>query len=368
MTTRSLRLPLLIALLPLAAACSRPEAPVHKDIRPVRSIVVGASNGSVGATYSGEVLARYESRLGFQISGRIASRLVEVGSQVKRGQPLMQLAAEQETLHVVSASADVDTAQSRVTQSRIDLARTERLFSQGFVSQAKLDDQRLALTQTEMQLKSALAQQQIRQIQRGYGTLVADRDGVVTAIAAEAGQVVSAGQQVVTVAADGEREVLVSIPESRVDELRQAKSLQISFWAQPGKTFHGSVRELAPGVDSVTRTYAARITILGADGTLRLGMTASVHAADIEGSTAIRLPLTAIYNKDGQALVWVVDEKTSKVATRAVKLGAAHNDSVLVAQGLSGGEQVVTAGVNMLHQGQKVLRIEAPELSPVAQR
>lgn len=350
----------IVGMVVLSTGCGRDGEPVREDIRPVRSIAVGASSGSVGATYSGAIQARYESKLGFQASGRIVSRLVEVGSHVKRGQALMHLDPAQETLHVVAAAADVDAARSRVAQNRVDLQRIEQLLSRQFASQAEVDQQRLALAQAESQLKSALAQQQIKVNQRGYTALVADRDGVVSAITAEAGQVVSAGQQIVTLAADGEREVLVSIPESRVDELRQARTLQVSIWAKPGKSYRGALRELAPDTDSVTRTYSARIAVKDADSALRLGMTASVFAPDVEGSTAIRLPLTAIYNKDGQPLVWVVDGETSQVAARAVELGSAQDDRVLVVGGLAGGETVVTAGVHMLHAGQRVKVLAAP--------
>ena len=338
----------------LGSGCSHKQEPVHEDVRPVRSTVVGASNGSVGATYSGEIQARYESKLAFQTSGRIVARLVEVGTAVKRGQPLMRLDPAQETLHVVAAVADVDAARSRVAQNRIDLQRTEQLLARNFASPAEVDQQRLALAQSESQLQAALAQQQIKVNQRGYTMLAADRDGVVSAIHAEAGQVVSPGQAVVTLAADGEREVVVAIAESRVDELKRAKSLQVSVWAQPGKRYDGALRELAPDTDSVTRTYSARISVKNPDAALRLGMTASVFAADVDGASAIRLPLTAILNKDGESLVWVVDARTQQVAQRAVKLGAAQNDHVLVAGGLAAGETVVTAGVHMLFAGQKV--------------
>jgi membrane fusion protein, multidrug efflux system len=351
----------LVTLAILVAGCSRQAEPAHEEVRPVRSTIVGTSQGSVGATYSGEIQARYQSRLAFQTSGRIVARLVEVGSAVKRGQPLMRLDPAQETLHVVAAGADVDAARSRVEQNRIDLQRTEALQARNFASQAEVDQARLALSQAESQLKTALAQQQIKVNQRGYTTLVADRDGVVTAIAAEAGQVVSPGQSVVTLAADGEREVVVSIAESRVDELKRAKSLQVSVWAQPGKRYAGSLRELAPDTDSVTRTYSARISVSHPDTALRLGMTASVLAADVDGASAIRLPLTAIYNKDGQPLVWVIGAATAQVDTRAVKLGAVQNDHVIVASGLAHGETVVTAGVHMLVAGQKVKVVAAPE-------
>jgi membrane fusion protein, multidrug efflux system len=352
---------LALAIAALAAGCTKPPEAAHEEVRPVRSVVVGASTGSVGASYSGEVRARYESKLGFQTSGRVVARGVEVGNKVKRGQVLMRLDPAQESLQVVKAVADVDAARSRVAQNRVDLQRTEQLLGRNFASQAEVDQARLALAQSESELKSALAQQSIKVTQRGYTELLADRDGVVTAIAAEAGQVVSPGQAVVTVAADGEREVAISIPESRVDELRRAQTLVVSAWAHKGKTYAGALRELAPDTDSVTRTYSARIAVKDADAGLMLGMTASVFAPDVDGASAIRVPLTAILDKGGQPLVWLVDPQTSKVSARPVTLGSAQDDSVLVAGGLQGGETVVSAGVHMLHAGQKVKTVAAAQ-------
>jgi multidrug efflux system membrane fusion protein len=345
-----------LAAVILLSACKRHEPEAFEEARPVRTILAGRNAGSVGAAYSGEIVARYESQLGFRTPGKVAARLVDVGSVVKRGQPLMRLDPEQEVLHVVAASADVDAARSRAAQARIDLQRTEQLLARQFASRAELDQQKLALDQAEAQLRSALAQRDSSANQRSYTVLTADRDGVVTAIGAEAGQVVAAGHPVVSVAADGEREVAISIPESRVDELRQAKTLQVSVWAHPGRTWTGVLRELAPGTDSVTRTYSARISIRDADpAVLRLGMTASVFAPDVDGASAIRLPLTAIVDREGKRQVWVVDPKTSRVALRNVALGSPQDDTVLVTTGLVGGETIVTAGVHMLQPGQRVM-------------
>lgn len=342
------------------AACGPASAPEHEETRPVRTIVAGYSPGSVGATYSGEIRARYESQLGFRTAGKVVARLVDTGSHVKRGQPLLQLDPTQESLQVAAAGAEVDAARSRVAQARVDVKRIEQLLARNFASQAELDQQRLALDQAEAQLRSALAREQLNSNLRGFTTLVADRDGVVSSISAEAGQVVAAGQPVVTVAADGEREVAISIPESRVDELRKAKTLQVAVWAHPGKSWTGTLREMAPDTDSVTRTYSARISIQKPDpDLLRLGMTASVLAADVDGNGAIRLPLTAIVDREGGRQVWVVDPKTSRIAAREVKLGSAQNDSVLVQSGLAGGETIVTAGVHMLQPGQLVKLIES---------
>jgi membrane fusion protein, multidrug efflux system len=348
----------------LLAGCGKAPEAAKEEVRPVRSVVAGATNGSVGATYSGAIHARYESKLGFQASGRIVARLVEVGSQVKRGHPLLRLDPAQETLQLASASADVEGARSRVAQLRVDLQRTEQLLAKSFASQAEVDQQRLSLAEAESRLKSSLAQQAIKANQRAYTELVADRDGVVSAINAESGQVVSPGQHIVTLAANGEREVVVSVPEQRVDELRRASALHVSVWAQPGKRYAGQLRELAPDTDSVTRTYSARISVRDPEGALRLGMTASVFTPDVDGASAIRLPLTAIYDRSGKPRVWIVDPKTSSVALRDVTLGSAQDDSVLIASGLADGETVVTAGVTQLHAGQKVKAAPAVPTNP----
>jgi RND family efflux transporter MFP subunit len=349
----------------LCVGCSGSEATPAppEEVRPVHTVVAGMSRGALGSTYAGTVQARHESKLGFQVSGRVTARLVELGSHVKRGQPLMRLDPAQESLRVASADADVEGARHRVAQLRVDVQRTEQLLARQFASQAELDQQRLQLAEAESQLRSAAARRDLQANRRAYTTLLADRDGVVTALNAETGQVVSAGQAVLTVAADGEREVLVSVPESRLDELRRARTLQVSLWARPGTRYAGTLRELAPDADSVSRTYAARIAVQGAGDTLVLGMTATVAAAAADDASALRLPMTAVMDTAGQPQVWVVDDKTSRVALRPVKLGGAQNDAVVVSAGLQAGETVVVAGAHLLHEGQAVKPVPAGGLA-----
>ena len=344
-----------LASMALLGACSPKEVAAPEAPRPVRTVVAGASTSSTTAAYSGEVRARYENSHSFRTSGKVLARLVEVGSHVKAGQVLMRLDTAQETLQIASSDADVEASRSRIAKLQLDIVRTDSLLARKFASQAELDALKLALDEAQAGLKMALARQQINVNQRGFSELRAERAGIVTSIAAEAGQVVGAGQPVLTVAADGEREVVVSVPESRVDELRQAKDMQVSVWALPDKRYKAVLRELAPDTDTVTRTYSARVRITNTDEALRLGMTAVVNLVDTDTSSAIRLPLTAIYNKTGDALVWVLNTKTTQVSARKVVLGGAQNDTVWVKEGLANGETVVTAGVNLLVEGQKVL-------------
>jgi RND family efflux transporter MFP subunit len=357
----------MLAVSVVLTACGPKEEVAPEALRPVRTMVAGGGVSSETANYSGEVRARYESVLAFRIPGKISERMVEVGSHVKRGQPLLRLDAIQETLQTVSSEAEVEASKSRVAKLKVDIDRVEKLLLRKFASQAELDALMQGLSDAEAGLKAALARQQITVNQRAFAELRAERDGIVTAITSETGQVVAAGQPVVTVAADGEREVPVSVPESRIDELRRARSLTVTVLAAPAKRYRGVLRELAPDTDSITRTYQARISVADGDAALRLGMTASVKVNDGGAEGSIKLPLTAIYDKSGQAIVWLVDPKTSQVAMRKVALGGTQGDSVWIKEGLSGGETVVTAGVHMLIEGQKVLvNKTAPESAGTA--
>ena len=191
-----------LATATLLAACTGEPAKPHEEVRPVRAVVAGHNTGSVGSAYSGEIVARYESQLGFRTAGKVVARLVDVGShrQARAAPDAARPAAGGAASRCLPAPTST-RRRSRVAQARIDLQRTEQLLARQFASQAELDQQRLALDQAEAQLRSAQAQREIHANQRGFTVLTADRDGVVTAIAAEAGQVVAAGQSVVTVAA-----------------------------------------------------------------------------------------------------------------------------------------------------------------------
>jgi membrane fusion protein, multidrug efflux system len=348
----------------LLAACSQAAPPADEDIRPVRAKRVGANADAMAATYSGEIRARREAALGFMVSGRIQKRAVEIGDTVAVGTVLFRLDPADAALNANASRSQVESARSQYEQARADYARFSQLSAAQYVSRSELDKMRLSLSTAQSALRAAEANHGVAANQSGYTTLRSTVVGVVTSLEAEAGNVVSPGQVVVRIAERGERELTVSVPESRVDELRGARALSVELWADPRHRYAGRLRELSPDADTVTRTYVAKISVLGADDAVRLGMTAKLHVALPTAGTMRRLPLTAIRDTDGTPHVWVVDPKTSRVAMRRVELAQAQRDGVLVHRGLRDGELVVTAGVNLLHEGQKVKM----DLAPAPQR
>jgi RND family efflux transporter MFP subunit len=300
---------------------------------------------------AGEIQPRYESQLGFRVGGKLIARKVEVGSTVKRGQLLMQLDPLDFQLAQSQAKASLNSAESSLALAKADLDRYRELRQKNFVSQALLEAKEATYKSALAAHEQANAGLKVQSNQSSYSNLYADADGVITAVLAEAGQVVAPGAPVVKLARTGEKEVRVSIPEDQIEVLGQVTDLAVKTWANPNVAISGRLRELSPIADPATRTYTAKISLPRAGPEIRLGMTATVQFA-VPALSGIRLPMTALINSKEGTAVWVVESGVVKLVP--VQLASASGSDVVVTQGLSAGQTVVTAGVNQLRTGQKV--------------
>ncbi|WP_229467235.1 efflux RND transporter periplasmic adaptor subunit [Massilia sp. Mn16-1_5] len=350
------RLPVASMLLSgfLLGACSRHE-PEAEPVRPVRIAILGQEPLEAGAEFPGEVRPRYESRLGFRVAGKITTREVEVGSAVRRGQVLMRLDPQDLRLAASQAQASLRAAETNRELAEADYARYKELRGQNFVSQSVLDTKRSAMRAARAEADAARAAFRGQANQAGYASLVSDVDGVVTGIDAEAGQVVAAGTPVVRVARLDALDVVIGIPEDRVDGLRMDSQVAVRLWADPDETIRGRVREVSPAADPATRTYTVRVAI-PPQPDVRLGMTATVRVAS-NAEAGLRAPLSSLHYEAGSAGVWLVERGAVRRVPVQV-LGQAGND-VLLGTGVQAGQAVVTAGVNLLRQGQKVRVLQA---------
>ncbi|MBI4998749.1 MAG: efflux RND transporter periplasmic adaptor subunit [Rhodocyclales bacterium] len=335
---------LTIAVLAVAACGDKSPPPDTITAGPklVKALKVSRGGTPDEHRYSGEVRARHESVLGFRVGGKMTERLVDAGARVKAGQPLARLDPADARLSATQAEANAALAAA-------DFKRAQELRDKNFVSQAALDARASAA-------RAAEAQAQLTRNQAGYTTLVADATGVIAAVLAEPGQVLAAGQGVVRVARDGEREVAIALPETALAGIKAGSAASVKLWAD-GKTYSGRVREIAPAADSATRTFAARISIVGAAADLPLGMSATVGFAR-GGDTSLVVPLAAIFQQAGKPAVWVIG-KDGAVELRAIDVARYGDAGALVRSGLSEGETIVAAGAFKLTAGDKV-RIAAP--------
>lgn len=351
----------LLALLPVSLVACKPAPVPVEAVRLVRTLTVGATPTTTSNTYAGEVRARYESTLGFRVAGKLVSRQVNVGEQVKAGQVLARLDPRDLQLGDAAAVAQVAAAQSQSTVTKNDLERVKGLHAKGYASQGELDRFTTQYEAAKAQLEAVKAQRDQIANQASYSTLTADADGVVTAVLAESGTVVAAGQPVVQLARGGAIEIAAAIPEDRVNTVREGMKVTVSLWSGGDKTYPGTVRELSSAADPFTRTYALRVSVPNAPTEMKLRMTAAV-SIPLEGlPDLIHIPAAAMVTQGGKAGVWVFDAKAGAVAFRAVDFAGVQGNEVLAAAGLKAGDVVVTAGAAFLNEGQKVRLMGTPQ-------
>ncbi len=341
------------------SGCAKRE-PESEPIRAVRTMTVAL--GSAGATkeYAAEVRARTETHLSFRVGGKLVRRMVETGQFVKAGQAIAQLDPAD-----LKQSQEVAEAALAAAQANIDLLvgeyrRFKELREQGFISAGELERREAALKAARAQLDQAKAQAAVQRNQASYATLISASAGVITRVDAEPGAVVAAGAPIVRLALDGPRDVVFSVPEDSLPMFRallgKANAVNVRVWGDVG-VHPATLRELAPSADPATRTYLAKADL--ALVKVQLGQTATVlvDVARVEG--IVKLPLSTLVRSGEKSAVWVVDKPSMSVRLVPVILGGADGNEIVVAQGLSPGQEVVIAGVHVLTERQKVRFFDA---------
>jgi len=342
----------------LLGACSKP-APPEEPIRAVKIMTVGVNTFSSGYEFAGEVKAKNESRLGFRVGGKIIKRQAELGQRVKAGQVLAQLDPQDYKLAADAAKAQLQLAATNRDLAAADFRRFAALREQNFISGAELERREATLKAAQAQVDQAQSQLNVQGNQANYAVLVADVSGVVTAIEAEPGQVVSAGTPVVRIAADGVRDVVFSVPEDKVNSIKPGMAMKVRGWAQDAQTASsvGKVREVSASADPVTRTYLVKLALSGLAVPPPLGATVYVlpeGLGGVQGMPVIKLPTSAL-RRDGQnSAVWVLDKASMTLKSQTIQIATADGNEAVIAAGLQPGMLVVNAGVHVLSAGQKV--------------
>lgn len=358
----------------LAACGSKTEAPIVETIRPVTTLTIGSDSANAGntsgASYAAEIKPRVEARMAFRVGGKIAERLVDVGTSVKAGQALMRLDLADLQLAANASAAQVAAARANDELAQADLKRTQSLAEQGFVSAGRVDQAVGQAKASRASLEALQASANVQTNATQYAVLRADAAGIVTALDGEVGQIVAAGTPMLRIAQGNDKDTVFSVPESLAQALRtlRGKTVTVQLWSQPGVMYKATVREVAAMADPSTRSFTVKASLQDTQNTATLGGTATVNLPiKAPTSAVIAIPMTAVVESQGKASVWVLNNGLA--TKRAVTLSGAQGDWVVVASGLSAGSVVITAGVHTLTEGQKVkpwlTTPSAPAAAPV---
>lgn len=347
-----LALPVGLAI--LLSACGHEEAP-QVSVRPAM-VVQPEPSAQATESFPGEVRARYEPELAFRIGGKVSRRLVEEGQRVKADQPLAELDPQDVRLQLEATRAQVTAAEANLSLVRAERDRYKTLMDRQMVSRSLYDNSENLYRSGEARLKQIKAEFNVSTNQASYAVLRAPQDGVVAKRAVEVGQVVAAGQTVFTLATDGEREVLISLPEQSFGRFKVGQPVTVELWTQPDQRFTGRIRELSPAADPKSRTFAARIAFTAGKVPAELGQSARVfiQTADF---IALSVPLSAVTAENGATYVWVLGANNT-LKKVPVRVGAFGEKTVPVLEGLNASDWVVAAGVHVLLEGQQVRPVD----------
>ncbi|MFN7783227.1 MAG: efflux RND transporter periplasmic adaptor subunit [Lysobacterales bacterium] len=346
---------LLLGVGALLVGCGSEPTPPDA-VRPAIVVQPQADEASFTA-YAGEVRARHEPALAFRVGGKIKRRLVEVGERVVRDQPLAELEPQDLGLQVDVSRAQLAAAESERALAVSEFARQQSLRERSLASASAFDSARARLRAAESQVEAARAQLEVARNQAGYAVLRAPAAGVIAQRLAEAGQVVAAGQPVFVLAEDGEREVMIAIPEHAIGQITIDQPVQIQLWSQRDRALSGRIRELAPAADAASRTYATRVAIADTVEGVELGQSARVYLRSAN-SSELKLPLGAVSASQSQPYVLRFDPASGTVQKRAVKLGAYSETSVPVLEGIDAQDWIVAGGVHLLRDGQAIRPVD----------
>ena len=315
------------------SGCGSEKPPEDTSLK-VRTITIGEESGTTSAGYAGTIHNKTETKLAFQIGGRVLNKFVNVGDVVQAGQVIAQINGSDTAAQVQNAN------------------RYRELYAQQAISKLQLDQAENQLNAASAQLQQAQASLDLSSNQNSYTNLTAPDTGIITALNLESGQVVAAGQNVGTLAAGRDLEAVIALPEQELSKIHVGSPANITFWALPNVTVQGVVREISPVPDPVARTYTVKIALQNPPNEVQLGMTINANLTTTDTNN-ITIPLTALVkDSNGNNAVYIIRDKKAHLVP--IKTGDFGQNSVIVTSGLAKGDIVITAGTQQLQEGTAV--------------
>lgn len=335
------------------SGCHKQTADVEQA--PLVMVEQPQSSQSQLQSYAGKVQARQQTALSFRVGGQITERLVDVGDRVQVGQVLARLDVQDAQLQLNAAKAQLDNAQSAAKIAADELQRYQQLLPINAVSRSQYDAIKNQYDAAQSSLKQARSNYDVASNQTNYNRLLANKNGVITERLIEVGQVVAAGQTAYQLAIDGDREVVIGLPEQAISSIKVGQPAWISLWSQPEQKFAAYVREIAPAADQ-SRTFSVKVALKQAQPSIQMGQSARVFL-DTPKQNQLNIPMSSVSAIKQQPYVWIVKPNYT-IQKVNVQLGAYGRDQVTILSGLKSSDWVVVGGVHLLRDQQKIRPID----------
>lgn len=340
---------LLLSLVLALPARAEDPAGTEAQARPIVSVIVDPTAG-ISLSYTGTVVARIETALGFPMIGTVAARPVNTGDLVSTGDVLARLDTEDLNADLRTADAGVSVAKAQLRSATDARERAKTLAERGVGSATRLEDAERALVSAQARLDQAEASQARAMDIKDLATLTAPYDGVVTGTFAEPGATLSAGQTILQLSAIGAREIVIDVSETEAVLSKPGDRFTASLLANQSIHAKAVLTRIDPVAERATRTYRLHLTIDDVPEEFRLGSLVRVLPA-VGKDENIVVPVSALLDPPA---VWVVDRTSNIVSLRPVEIAEMAGGFAIISAGLAAGDEVVTKGIHSLEEGQAV--------------
>lgn len=340
-------------------ACGEDEAPAEEQLRPVRFVLVDAGTGTRARSFSGLSKSSTESRISFKVSGTVTNVPVQIGQRLEAGDLIAELDRATFDLQSQQAEASLVEAQANFRRAAANYDRTKGLYANDNASLNDLESARAGAESAEALVESASKALDIARLNTSYTRLTAETDCSIASLDVEVNENVASGAQVAVVSCGDEFEVTMDLPESLIGSISVGTDATIKFGAIEGETFDGKVSEVAVASAAGSAGFPVIIRILNSSPALRSGLAADVTFLIDEGvDGTFILPVSAVINGTDGTFVFIAEPTENGealVRRKMVSLGELTQLGVEVIDGLAVGDRVITAGISVIREGQRVL-------------
>ena len=348
-----LPLTILSVVIFLLPGCGDNHSNKTVPVRTVRYVVVGSAQTLPALERTGEIHAHDETILSFRTGGRIVTRSVDIGDRVNAGQLLATLENTTSQNQLDGAQADYEGAKASAQVAALNVSRMQKLMPTGAIARTQLDNARADWLVARARLKNSESALRNARENLGWTRLIAPQSGMITEVSASAGQVVTGGQSVLTLATGEARDVVFDIAKPDAIPPQEQAGLRVSLLSDPSVQASAALRDISPQADPQTRTWRVRATLQNPPLAMALGASVTV-TLPATGPHGYALPASALSRVGDKPAVYVINPQ-SQAQLRVVVPAYYTATSVIISGGLEPGDRVITAGVSKLRSGEPVI-------------
>ena len=329
-----------------AAKMSQSRSIAVVTAQPVRRTIVPQLH------FSGSLDPEWQAQVAAKVDGRLEKVYVHEGDHVEKGQVLAILEQMDTDANLLSAKGSFLDAQTSLRKAETDLARYEKLYATGAVSQQVVDDYRFARDNAAAKLEAARGSLQGMESKAAGTVVTAPADGIVAKRFYQEGYYAKAGTPLFAIADISMLKTTIHIPEGQVTGVRVGNEADIALPAYPGKKLVGKITRIAPVADLPAHTFAAEVSVDNSEGLLA-GVYANVSLIGEPREQVLTIPMHAIVMRDDQQTVFVADAQ-GVVQRRVLALGYSDDKVAEVLSGLDETDTIVVEGHNKLREGSRI--------------